>query len=444
MRRQKTTPMFTGGVLGSKAVSLGDLDEFLDWLVSGEGGATSQELYAAVSWSFWCANLRASSLASVPYGIYPLTLPEGDEDEDNEVEWPYPLETLLWDTEAWMTLLGAAYWLEKRKRNQLKGLKVLNANTMKVKTYDEDGPVTFEQRVGTHKRIYPADQIVYFRTFNPKDDINKGVSGGEVGTTAGELIYNANRWAAAFFENGAIPAVMLTTDGAVPPEEKTRIQTVWNRMVEGVTKAFKTVVLERGLTPTVVGTPISDLAMPDLEETKRHQILAAHNIPPGLGDVKTNRAERDALQWEFWTFSIVPYMRTRITPALNAQLFEPLGLRISFKYSEIEAIQKEEIAKAESLAFVMSGVMLPMYEQNTVSVDEVRRVGNELLIKADLPALDTSFTPEERTPLQLGDGEEDAGEEDDAPNEIAANIQNRAAPKAPAPEWGAHRVSLQS
>ena len=104
--------MLTGGVLGSKSVTLSDLDEFMDWLVDQGEGSTAQELYAAVAWSFWCAQLRASSLASVPYDIYPLELDKDDENQDNAVEWPYPLETILWDVEAWMTLVGAAYILE--------------------------------------------------------------------------------------------------------------------------------------------------------------------------------------------------------------------------------------------------------------------------------------------------------------------------------------------
>jgi HK97 family phage portal protein len=445
--RRKITPMLTGGVLGSKAVSLGDLDEFMDWLVSGDGGADAQELYAAVSWSFWCANLRASSLASVPFGIYPLELPKDEEDEGNQIEWPYPLETLLWDTEAWMTLVGAAYWLKKAKRNQLQGLRILNANTMKVKSYDEDGPVTFEQRIGAERRIFPAEQIVYFRTFNPKDDINRGVSGGHVGQVAGELVYNANRWASKFFENGALPAVILTTEGNVPKSEKERIQNVWEKMLQGVRNAFKTVVLEQGLIPTVIGTPISDLAMPDLEETKRHQILAAHNIPPGLGDVKTNRAERDALQWEFWTFSVVPYMRTRIVPVLNEQLFEPLGLRIAFHYNEVEAIQRAEIEKGEQSAFVVSGVVIPGYEAGLVGQKEARGVIDTVLQMVNMPGLeeeipDDLYEPPE--PVPFGGGGGDSGGGEGTISDPGENIQNRAAPKALAPEWGRLMVSSES
>jgi HK97 family phage portal protein len=431
---RKTVPWLTGGVLGAKAVTLGDFDNWLDAQISGAGN-TAQELYASVAWSYWCAQLRASSLASVPYDVYPAELPEDEEDKENAIEWPLPLQTILWDTEAWMSLKGAAYIWEKRKRSQLLKLQVLNANTMKVKTYNDDGPLTFEQKVGSRTKIYQADEIVYFRTYNPANDIREGVSSGEVGQTAGQLIANANTWAAAFFENGAIPAVLLTTEGSVPPVEKDRVETAWAKMFAGVRKAFKTAVLERGLTPTVIGQPVSDLAMPELEATKRNQIVAAHNIPPGLAEVKTNRAERDALQWEFWTFSMIPYMQTRIVPVLNDQLFEPLGLRISFHYNEVEAIQREEIKKAESAAFYVEGVANVAYDANVISVDEYRRVVDKVLTMGDMPALDTSFTPEERAPPPML-----AAQNDEAADEGEPTSAN---PKASL-QWGRHRVSLVS
>jgi phage portal protein BeeE len=375
-----------------------------------------------------------------------VELDEDDEDDENAIEWPINLVPLIWDAEMWLTLKGAAYWLELRKGNQLTDLRTLNANTMRVKTWDNDGPLTFEQKIGSRANIYPADEIVYFRTFDPHGDIREGVAMGGVGQQPGQLIYNANRWAAKFFENGAIPAVMLTTEGAVPPGEKDRIQNVWEKMLQGVQKAFKTVVLEKGLTPTVIGQPIQDMAMPDLETLKRNQILAAHQIPPGLGDVKTNRAERDALQLEFWKFWMIPYMQTRIVPVLDKQLFNPLNLRISFHYNEIEALQKEEIAKAEAAAFYVSGVASKAYEDNVISLDEYRAVVNRVLVMGDMPALSPSFTPEERMPVAIAPAKPGSSDEGGmgSPGDIAENIENRASPKALAPEWGRHRVYLQS
>jgi hypothetical protein len=167
-------------------------------------------------------------------------------------------------------------------------LQILNSNTMRVIEWDADGPTVFEQKVGAKTKRYKAEDVVYFRTFNPANDIGEGVAPSGVGQVPATLVHHANSWASAFFSNGAIPAVLLTTDGAVPPGEKQRIESRWEKMLKGVQKAFKTAVLERGLTPTVIGQPIDDLAMPDLERIAKQQVLAAHQIPIGYAEPKTN------------------------------------------------------------------------------------------------------------------------------------------------------------
>jgi hypothetical protein len=200
-------------------------------------------------------------------------------------------------------------------------------------------------------------------------------------------------------------------------------------------------VLERGLTPTVIGQPVKDLAMPALEKTKKEQILAAHGMPPGLAEAKTNKAEREALQYEFWTQWLIPWVRTLIQPALNDQLFNPLGLRVLFHTRKIEAVQKEEIAKAESMAFAISGVALPAYEANVISVKEVRSWIDSVGQSADLPALDDSFTPEERVlPTAPGSAQEGPGTQ----TPMDERVESRTGPKAQAPNWGHHRISLPS
>ena len=66
MRRQPYKAAITGGVYGAKALTLGDFDEFLDWAMDAGKGTKPQELYAAVAWTYWCANLRANNISQIP------------------------------------------------------------------------------------------------------------------------------------------------------------------------------------------------------------------------------------------------------------------------------------------------------------------------------------------------------------------------------------------
>ena len=442
----------TGGTFGTKAVGVQDVDNFLDWLITGGDGTEPQDLYKAVAWVFWCVNRRANAVAGMPYLILPL---ESEEDDPEQaVEFGVDLHQTLWTIEAWLALKAQAFVL-KRQAPELK-LQVLNTNTMKVKEFDADGPLTFEQSAGGQTQIFSKEELLYFRTWNPRDDINAGIAAGQAGQTSAGLVKNANDYAAAYFENGAIPAVILTAEGNVPETEAKRVRSAWEKVTQGIKRAWSTMVLGHGLTPTIIGQPIGDLAMPDLDKSQREQILAAYLLPPGLAEPKTNSAEHDAQKQEAYEECYIPECETWIEPVLNRDLFNPLGLRLSFQYHEIEVLQAKELAKAEASSFVVSGIMLPAYKENTVSVDEVRRVVDSVLLAANLPPLDATFTPEERTPPQLLQPGEEPGEEEDdkiegGPTPADERIESRlpkslpksAVPKVSAPpRWGHHRVSL--
>jgi HK97 family phage portal protein len=388
----------------------------MDWLVSGGNGQNALDLFSSVAWTFWCVNQRAGNVARIPYLILPVGV-EGD-DPDLAVDWGIDLRPLFWDVEAWLRLKGAAYVLKQLPEK----LRTLNATTMRVKEYDSDGPTTFEQRVGAETILYSADELLYFRLFNPKDDIHEGVASGEVGSGPAQLIKYAGDWAAAFFKNGAMPAVILSTDGVVPPNERERIESRWKEMLQGVQRAWETLVLDRELKPTVIGQPIKDLAMPELEQIKKEQILAAHNMPPAIANPSLNKAEREELDEIFITHHIRPDVERWIEPVFNEQLFNPLGLRLSFQYRELEVLQKAELEKAEASSFFVTGMMLPAYEKNTVSVDEVRRV-----LDAVLQAAAPREIPAQLQQAPEGDEEEDGVE--GAPTPVDERIEQRL-PKA--------------
>lgn len=392
MTKRQQAPRLMGGPLGMKSVSMLDIDNFMDWQMGQvERIENPRELYAAVAWTFWAINLRCDSAAAIPYSIYTM---DSDEDtEENEVEWPIELAPLLWLTEAWLQLEGAAYWLKRRNRVVIKDLQVLNATTMKILTYDAEGPLAFRQTVGGKTQDYKADDIVYFHTFSPTRDLGPGVASGNVSAEPAGLIRNANQYASSFFANGAVPLVLLTAEGAVPENTKTEIRNTWQKMVQGVKKAFSTVVLEHGLTPTVISPPLKDMTMPELETTKRQQILVAHKIPQGMGEPSSNRATQEWLQFEFWTQCILPEMRVHIIPILDKQLLNPLGLRIGFRFNEIEAIQRVEIDKALSTVPVMQE-MVASYQAKVVNLDETRRTISTILEWMSLPKLDDEWEPE--------------------------------------------------
>jgi hypothetical protein len=398
MRRRRQTKSLFGGTLGARALTIGELDTLMDLAIalSTGGNGSADELYRVVSWIFWCVNRRADAIGQMPFAIYPLGVE--DDDPDKEVkDFPVDLRPMLWQAEAWLALEGWAF-VHNRLPDKL---QVLNAYTMKVKEHDQDGPTVFEQQYKGKKVRFDAEEIVYFRLWNPRDDINAGTAPSSPANVPGQVIEATNEWPNKFFKNGAIPAVLLTTEGSPPERERQRIESKWNERLQGVANAFRTYVMGHGLKPEVIGQPVSELAMPELSKDKKEQILAAFKMPPGFAEPRVAQAERRELKTEAYEFCYIPEWEVWIEPVINEQLLNPLGLRLSANPNELEIFQRQELEKAESAAFFVSGMMLPMYKENTVKIDEVRRVANSILGAASLPELDKEFTPEERTPPAL-------------------------------------------
>ncbi len=330
------------------------LDQFSQYMQEHSGTGNVVSAYKSVAWAYRCVQLRCNALSGVPWSVL-----RGE----TEQELVWPMESLLWKTEAALLLFGAAYLLKTKARFVLNGgLQWLNPQTMRVVSNQTKGITGFEQLVGSEKRTYAPEEIVYFHSWNPADDLGAGVSPMQVVLDALGLAANANAWAAKFFEHGGIPAVILTTDQTPPDAEIERVRSVWKQMYEGVRNAFRTAILRYGLKPTIVGSPIKDLAMTELMGGVRQQIAMAFGVPPSMvGDSASNYATARTERLSFWQDTLLPEA-TLLEATLNEQLFEPLGLRFEFQTGAIEAIQQDEAEKALNVAKLLEAGIITVQE----------------------------------------------------------------------------------
>lgn len=335
-----------GGATGYKGITLNDFDTWLDAQISGHGDPA--EMYKAVAWAFRCVQLRANAVAAMPF----VVIKEGS---DDEVDSPWPLTRLLWNTEAALSVWGAFYWLKRSNRVLLKELQWLNPLTMHAE-YDETGIKYFEQKVGTVYKRFEPKQIVYGHSFNPYDDLGPGVSPLQVALEAAGIAKNMNQWAAGFFEHGAIPALLLHTDSTLPRGEAERIEGAWNRMVAGVRNAWKAVVLQGGLKPEVIQPPVNTLALPELQAGVRAQIATAMGIPQTMLEDAANFATAKEHKQSFILDTIAPECEL-IQEVANEQLFQLYGLELQFRPQDLDILQEDEEQRAGSLASLVSSGM---------------------------------------------------------------------------------------
>ncbi len=375
------TQMIAGGV-STKTMSV---DRFFEYMreLSQDDHSPSQ-MYNAVAYVFRCVNLRSSAVSSIPYRI----MRNDVEIEDFEID----IGALLFATEAFLCLYGAAYWLKLSNRVVMKDLQVLNPKTVRPITGPQ-GITGFEQTVKGVKQTYKPEQIVYFRLFNPDDDLGPGVAPLQAAQRPAGLGYNLNEWAGKFFAQGAIPAVILSTDQALPEGEPQRIRNLWDHFVGGVKNAFKTMVLHRGLKAQIIGAPVKDLAMPGLTTIVRQEIAVAFGVPESMvGDPASNYATARTNRLSFWQETIIPETRI-LERAINTQLFGPMGLKLEFEFGQIEAIQQDEAEKAESV--------VKLFDAKIMTLEEAReQMGLRELTPAELEALKPRPAPVTPAPEQ--------------------------------------------
>jgi len=382
---------------GTKAI---DIDTFFGATVPGFGRGlpnSNSALYKAVSWSFRCVQLRSDAVSAVPYTVYKDT-----EDGKGEVEYTdfdLDMETLLKDTECDLVLFGAAYWLKRRNRVRVKDIQIIRPSIIEpiVDIADPTKGITGFRQSGGVLREYKPNRIVYFRYYHPLIDDMPGVCPADASGVPAQLVQHANHWASRYFENGAIPAVILESESRLSPKDQKELKTAWERFTRGVSNAWRTLVLQRGTKANVIAPPVGELGLPDLMGTSKEQIAAAYGVPLAmLTENAANRATAEIHRLSFWTESIIPECKA-LARVLNDQLFKPMGLRFEFHYDQIEAIQQQEAQKAASYGKVMDQVNKSVGAY-ILTTEEARSVFNDLLVKMRLPELGDTI-PEKPKPM---------------------------------------------
>lgn len=330
-----------------------------------------QKAYAYVPLIFRCITLRCDTLTSCPIHVYKV---QKDKNKDRtEVEWPLPqdMHDLLWLTEAAMLLSGAAYWLKlTNKAGIMKdGVQWLNPFTMTVDM--KDGKLVFKQDKATvNSGPWGLDRMVYFKDFNPSNDIGPGVSATEVSLGSSGLMRYMTQFASTFFEKGAMPITILGIQGQMSTEEKERIEGFFKKIASGIKNAFRTIAIStENIDPKVLSQPVKDLAMPELSTEARRNVAWAFGIPVTMLEDASNYATAKEHRLSFWQDTVRP-RGNKIERTINKQLLNPMfGYEMEFAFDEMDIFQEDEEKRSDSYFNYVSSGMRPSIAAQILGID---------------------------------------------------------------------------
>lgn len=359
---KKTWQIVDGG--GVKASLLWDEDT--DAWTYYSNGPQSREtaLYRTIPVLYRGVQIIADSVCKVPFALY-----RGDNEVDNSASWdniigylPKPRRTLRLISQA-LDRHGRAYLLKVRNRGGVvKGLKWFEPTSIEPRYARDTGElIGFVRQFGATQIEYMPEDIVYFWLEDPDVEIGPPLSFPiRAALQSAGVLHNLDEFVNAYFKHGAVRPMIVSAKGIPPPEERERIKTFLQRMVNGLRNAFKVEVFSAdNLDFTQIGDGLDQLQNQELTDDQRHDIALALGIPQTILFANSANYATSQSDWlNFHETTIIPRCEL-IAETLNEQLFKPDGLEMQFRPEGLDIYREDESKRASALG-QLTGAGVPL------------------------------------------------------------------------------------
>ena len=275
---------------------------FMDWSINGlksAGVSVSEKTAMQVSAVYASVALIGGAIASLPLPVYKRTS-DGRERAPHDVWWllneepnpDYPAAT-FWEAMVSSLLLhGDAFARIIRPTqgigpaSQLSSLKVISlewVHPAQVTVVKEDGQMWYIIRSTTFEkpRKHPAADIIHV----PGPGFNglRGMSQiSYVLRTPAGIALAADKYSAAFFENGARPDFAVELNGDPTPEQQEMMRKSWSERYQGVDRAHTPALLTNGAKVHALTLNAEDSQLLTTRQFQVEDIARIFGVPPHM------------------------------------------------------------------------------------------------------------------------------------------------------------------
>ncbi|WP_168223151.1 phage portal protein [Pseudarthrobacter sp. NIBRBAC000502770] len=190
----------------------------------------------------------------------------------------------LWQwTSSTRDIYGEAFWLKLRDdRGNVRELHPMHPTNVVVRRMP-DGSLGYIYSAGVRDVSMlppiPESDVVAFTTYNP-DTLNRGLSNLE-SLRMTLLNEDASRRAtASFWDKGARPSVVLSTDATLSQGAIDRLKAQFNAAHGGADNMGGTAVFEEGIKPTIIQLNMEEMQYIESRKLNREEVCAAYDVPP--------------------------------------------------------------------------------------------------------------------------------------------------------------------
>lgn len=198
-------------------------------------------------------------------------------------------------------------------------------------------------RSGTKTVEVPEASYVLIRFFNPQNPV-RGLSPISAAATGLRTDQKAAAWGEGFFDNSAEPGTVLSTEGALTPDQRREMREAWEARHQGVSRAHRVAVLEGGL--KVERTGISQRDMEYLEQRKfgTGELAKVFGVPKFflMEDADYSFASTRQHKRALWELTVLPLVAT-IEDVFEARIVKTRdpGTWLEFDRTQVEALRDD-------------------------------------------------------------------------------------------------------
>lgn len=324
---------FLARVAGNLSRKSSDLDGLIRNGMGGSASGISVTPDSAMRIAAVYASVRvlAESVAQLPLILY-RRLPNGGKERAMD----HPLSYLLHDApnsyqtsfewremlQGHLALRGNAFAYINRVGKEVRELLPLHPGNVSVKQDDNWNLTYTAQMKSGSSSDYRQDRILHLRGLSSDGIV--GLSPVQLFREAMGLSLATERHGAKMFSNGARIGGLLKHPGKLSDDGAKRLKDSFEATYGGVENAYKTALLEEGLTWEHVGMTNEDAQFLDTRKFQRSEIASIFRVPPHMiGDLdKATFSNIEQQSLEFVMFSLAPWLK-RWETALNKSLLRP-------------------------------------------------------------------------------------------------------------------------
>ncbi len=303
-------------------------------------GAVLDKPYKQSIWVYAAINAIASNISRVPFAIKRdigagLSKKIDDVPRYELFQNPNPLMSqrqLFEATMIFLSLKGEAIWIVERDNITVLPKEIWTFDPSRfMPAQNKQGQITgwlYDTGSGHDPIPFANHEIVFFRYFNPYDDV-RGLSPLEAAQESVNQDHYARKYNSAFFKNGAKIGGFITVEGELTDEQFNRTLKQFEDRHQGYEKAHRIALLEGGGKFTEATMSQKDMDYIAGKKMTKQEVLAAFKVNEvvlgGFESIKSYDGIK-AADKAFWEECLMPKTHY-IEDHLWAKFFSHIGNR---------------------------------------------------------------------------------------------------------------------